>query len=346
MLQNITTFLAICLYLHIEIKIIEMSTLRNLFLLIIISSIIFSCNNNESSQKEDKQKLIVFHAGSLSVPFKEIAKEFEKENPNVKILLEPDGSRKCARKISDLHKDCDVIASADYTVIDKLLIPEHASWNIKFASNEMTIVFNETSRYANEINKNNWYNILLKNDVAYGRSDPNSDPCGYRAVLTCKLAEQFYKKDGLANKILTKDNNYIRPKETDLLSLLESKTIDYIFLYRSVAQQHNLKYLILPDSINLKMPELNDFYAKATTEISGKKPSEKIIKKGAPMVYGITIPKNAPNYNLAIKFVNFILSKEKGMKIMEKNGQPSMVASKSETYNKIPDALNKFAKQN
>ena len=29
--------------------------------------------------------------------------------------------------------------------------------------------------------------------------------------------------------------------------LLETHTIDYIFLYRSVAQQHDLKYLLLPD---------------------------------------------------------------------------------------------------
>jgi len=154
--------------------------------------LISSCKQKDSdSNHSPEQKLIIFHAGSLSVPFKKIAKKFEKENPNVKILLEADGSRKCARKITDLQKECDVMASADYTVINKLLIPEYADWNIKFASNEMTIVFNENSRYSTEINANNWCEILLKEDVAFGRSDPNSDPCGYRAVLTSKLAEQF-----------------------------------------------------------------------------------------------------------------------------------------------------------
>jgi len=82
------------------------------------------------------------------------------------------------------------------------------------------------------------------------------------------------------------------------LALLESNTIDYIFLYRSVAQQHGLKHLILPDSINLKLPELKDYYLTVSTEISGKKPGETIKKTGAPMVYGITIPKNAPNPEL------------------------------------------------
>ncbi len=321
--------------------------MRNFKFIVSILSLVllFSCNETNNEKNEKKQELIIFHAGSLSVPFKEIAKEFEKENPNVKILLEADGSRKCARKITDLNKKCDIMASADYTVIDNLLIPEFSDWNIKFASNEMTIVYHEASKHSKEISTDNWYEILLKDDVAFGRSDPNSDPCGYRAVLTCKLAEDYYNKKELADKLLAKNNNYIRPKETDLLALLESNTIDYIFLYRSVAKQHGLKFQLLKDSINLKLPKYKEYYATVKTEITGKKPGEMITKKGAPMVYGITIPKNAPNHDLAVKFVKYILSKDKGMKIMEANGQPSLVPSKSETYSKIPNELKEFAIQ-
>ncbi len=316
------------------------------FLFLAVTLSLASCKQTDSdSDQTQEQKLIVFHAGSLSVPFKLISKEFEKENPGVKVLLEADGSRKCARKISDLNKACDIMASADYTVIDQLLIPDFADWNIKFASNEMTIVYHEGSKYSTEINEANWTKILLKEDVAFGRSEPNSDPCGYRAVLTSKLAETFYSKEGISNKILAKDINYIRPKETDLLALLESNTIDYIFLYRSVAQQHGLKYLILPDSINLKLAELKDYYSNVSTDISGKKPGEMITKTGAPMVYGITIPKNAPNPKLAEKFVQFVLEKEKGMKIMEEMGQASLIPAKSESFDNIPETLQKYAKE-
>lgn len=319
----------------------RMNIFSKISILVLISVFVLSCGQNNV-----KQELTVFHAGSLSVPFKKIAREFEKENPNVKVLLEADGSRKCARKITDLNKKCDVMASADYTVINNLLIPKHAKWNIKFASNEMTIVYHNASKYANKINADNWHEILLKDDVSYGRSEPNSDPCGYRAVLTCKLAEKFYKKDGFAKEILAKNKNFIRPKETDLLSLLETNTIDYIFLYRSVAQQHGLKYVLLPDSINLKLSNLENYYSTAETKISGKKPGEFITKKGAPMVYGMTIPTNAANHKLAEKFVEFILEKDKGMKIIEDNGQASMVPSFSKTYNRIPNALKIFAKTN
>ncbi|MDA3779863.1 MAG: tungstate ABC transporter substrate-binding protein WtpA [Bacteroidales bacterium] len=315
--------------------------------IVIILLFSYSCNNKstDNTNSEVNGDLIIFHAGSLSVPFKQITKEFNKEYPDVNVMIESAGSRKCARKITDLNKECDIMASADYKVIENLLIPDFADWNIKFASNEMAIVYNEKSRYKDEINKDNWFDILLKEDVAYGRSDPNADPCGYRAVLVNKLAEKYYKKEGLSSKILEKDNNYIRPKETDLLALLESNTIDYIFLYRSVAQQHGLKYIVLPDNINLKKTELADFYSTVTVDISGKKPGEKITKKGEAMVYGITVLKNAKNKKAAKAFIEFFLNEKKGMKIMESNGQPSVIPAKSKYYNNIPEYLKKYAKQ-
>jgi len=307
-----------------------------LFLIIFVSC-------NISDKDNNSEDIMIFHAGSLSVPFKEIAEEFEKENPGVNVVLEAAGSRTCARKITDLNRECDVMASADYKVIDNLLIPEYADWNIKFASNEMVIVYHNKSRINAKINKDNWYEILMNENVAFGRSDPNSDPCGYRAVLVSKLAEKYYKQTGLAEKLLQKDVNYIRPKEVDLIGLLETNVIDYIFLYRSVAEQHGLKYIILPDSINLNNPKLAGLYATVTVDITGKKPGEIITKKGEPIVYGVTIPKNAPNKEIAIKFVGFLLTCEKGMAIMEKNGQQSLVPSPAKTYNNIPKELNQYA---
>ena len=287
--------------------------------------------------------VMVFHAGSLSVPLAQIAEAFTKEHPGVRILREAAGSRDCARKISELNRPCDVMASADYAVIDTLLVPKFADWNIKFAGNEMAIVFSERSRHAAEITKDNWYTTLLREDVAFGRADPNSDPCGYRAVLAMKLAEDYYKQPGLADKLLKKDQRYIRPKETDLLALLEAGAIDYIFLYRSVAAQHGLKSVALPDEVNLKKAELAGAYAKATAEVSGEKPGMTMTVRGEPMVYGVTIPKNAPNPKAALAFVAFLLDKNKGMAIMEKNGQPSVIPAATSTYDTIPESLKAFA---
>ncbi|MFC1743282.1 extracellular solute-binding protein [Candidatus Riflebacteria bacterium] len=297
----------------------------------------------KSSTTKLKGDLIIFHAGSLAVPFRDISREFKRLHPEVRVFLESAGSRTCARKISDLNRNCDVMASADYTVINELLIPKYSSWNIKFVSNEMSIAFHKFSRRWKDMNKNTWYRILLDENVVFGRADPNTDPCGYRSVLTIKLAEMFYGQNGLAGKFLEKDRRFIRPKEVDLLALLESQTIDYLFIYRSVARQHGLNFISLPDETNLKTPQKKHIYARAEVRISGKKPGSFITKKGEPMVYGITIPNNSQNPEVALEFVRFVLEEGMGMKIMMQNGQPSVIPSPTKTFEKIPPVLQRFA---
>ncbi len=306
--------------------------------------ILSSCS--DKGKQESKNTLVVFHAGSLSLPVKEMIKGFEKENPSVNIANVADGSVMCARKIADLHKPCDVFLSADYKVIDQVLIPKYASWCIKFASNQMAIVYTDKSKYASEINSDNWYKILERPDVVCGRSNPNDDPCGYRALLALKLASIFYKDKNLYDSIVNNKKSesvLMRPMEVDLISLLQAGQIDYIFLYRSVAIQHGLKFVQLPPQVNLGDPKLEKYYSQVSVDIAGKTPGSFIEQKGAPMIYGLTIPKDSPNPELAQKFVEYILSKDGGSKIMEDNGQPSVVPSQTATYKELPEALKKYA---
>jgi molybdate/tungstate transport system substrate-binding protein len=209
----------------------------------------------------------------------------------------------------------------------------------------MCIVYTGKSRFNHQINANNWYDILQKKEVAFGRADPNSDPCGYRSVMTMQLAEKFYKKPGLANRLMAKDQNYMRPKEVDLVALLESQSVDYIFLYKSVAIQHGLKYLVLPAEINLKDPKFTDLYNTAAVAINGKEPGKKVMMKGEPMIYGVTIVNAAPNKPVALAFLKFMLSKDQGIKILEKDGQPSVIPQKNINFDKIPAPLQHFVTQ-
>ena len=288
----------------------------------LISIIIILFSNCQSTKKENK--IIIFHAGSLSVPFKQIAKAFEYKYPGVKVELESAGSRTCARKISDLNKPCDIMVSADYRVIDNLLIPDFASWNYKFASNEIVIAYNENSLYNDKINSINWIDILSSPDVNYGRSNPDSDPCGYRTIIVVKLAEKYYGKPDIADDILYKNRGFIRPKAVDLLALLETQVIDYFFTYRSVAEQHGISYIELPDSINLENKQLSGYYKTASVKVSGKKPGDFIVHEGEPIIYGITQINSAPNSELAKKFLHFFFIDSVGISIMEENGQASI----------------------
>ncbi|NTV18461.1 MAG: solute-binding protein, partial [Bacteroidales bacterium] len=111
-------------------------------LVLTVSLLAVSCRvgNKNKTDAGLSGDLIIFHAGSLSMPFKAIADTFMRIHPNVKVLAEASGSIDAARKITELGRDCDIMASADYSVIDNLLVPEYADKNIKFASNEMAIV--------------------------------------------------------------------------------------------------------------------------------------------------------------------------------------------------------------
>lgn len=281
-----------------------------------------------------KEKIVIFHAGSLSVPFAHIEEAFEAKYPQYDIQREASGSRAAARKITDIKKPADVMASADYKVIDNLMIPSHAKFNAQFATNEMAIAYTDKAKHADEITRDNWTEIFLKDGVKVGHSDPNMDPCGYRSMLVTKLAEKYYQSPGLFDTLFgygdsyqngeeNKDKVVVRPKETDLLGLIEAGMYDYLYIYKSVAEQHHLRYLELPEEVSLKSAQFAEQYATVSFQINGKKPGEWITKKGGPMVYGITVAENdmSPvNKEGAVLFVNYVLSEE-GQQIMEKNGQ-------------------------
>ena len=282
---------------------------------------------------EEAGELMVIHAGSLAVPFKDLSELFMQVYPNVEVMAEAHGSRDCARQVMDLDKNYDVMGSADYSVIDTLLIPDHADFNVRFATNEMAIAYTERSKFADEITGENWHEVLLRDDVAFGRADPNRDPCGYRSVMVFQLAERYFGAAGLAQQLEEKDGQkYIRPKETDLLALLEAGEIDYLFIYRSVCQQHGLPMLPLPDEVNLKAAELAELYA------TGAEPGTFVTKQGSPMVYGVTIPNDAENRELAEAYLALLLSPA-GQAIMERNGQPAIVPAVSGQYDAVPDQL-------
>ena len=113
-----------------------------------------------SAFAQPKGTVVMFHAGSLTMPFAAMEKEFEARYPGVDLQREASGSQAAARKITDLKKPCDIMASADFKVIDKLLVPKYADWNIRFATNQLVLCYTDKSRFADKINAKNWYEIL------------------------------------------------------------------------------------------------------------------------------------------------------------------------------------------
>ena len=315
--------------------------------------------------------LIALHAGSLSVPFDKLADEFEEQNPGVTMVTEAAGSRTTIRKVTELGKPCDIIGSADYLAIEELMFPEFADWYISFATNEMVIAHRDDAPFADDIKsgERTWYDVLVNEDVTYGHSDPDVDPCGYRSLMVCQLAQRYYY-DEASEFGLTPDANaanlydalipipesgtemdrgraggdwgeIVKPKETDLLYLLGSGDLDYAFEYRSVATQHGLDFVELPDRIDLSSLDYEEFYATAEVEVTGREPGTTTTLTGAPIVYGVTIPKNAPHPERAIDFLELMLGLQ-GQAIIESCGQSPIVPAIASDRDKIPQGLRGF----
>ena len=298
-----------------------MKVLRFL-LLVWVAGVVAGLPSCRSRQKAGNSQILnIIHAGSLAVPMKNLADAFRLENPGIEIRMEPAGSIQCIRKITELGQTCDVLAVADFSLIDDLMFPEYADWNIRFATNELCLAYTEKSRGNRQIDDSNWFTFLLNPDISYGRSDPDSDPCGYRTLMALQLADKCYPGGIGWKRILAKDQQYIRSKETDLNALLESRSIDYIFTYRSVAVQHNFLYIRFSDSVNLSDPDLDDWYSSVSVDIPGSEPGRRVVKYGASMYYGITLPKRSQNPALAKRFIQFVLDPGKGGKIIRAAGQ-------------------------
>ena len=297
-----------------------------------------------SAQAKVEGKLVIFHAGSLSVPFAAMEKAFEAKYPGVDVQREAGGSTKMARLIAEVGKPADIMASADYAVIDKVLIPKKkASWNIRFATNQLVLCYTDQSRFAAEVSADNWTDILLKKDVVWGHSDPNLDPCGYRSLMVMQLAEGAYGKAGLYDALVAKrKQEWVRPKSVELVSLLKTGNMDYAWEYRSVAVQHGLKFISMPAEINLGDYRHDAGYAKAKVEVSGNKPGAKMTLKGKSITYGITMTDDAANPEAAVAFMAYLFAPDGGAKILKEQGQPPFVPARvpdAAMQAKLPEAL-------
>jgi molybdate/tungstate transport system substrate-binding protein len=101
--------------------------------------------------------------------------------------------------------------------------------------------------------------------------------------------------------------------------------MDYAWEYLSVAVQHGLKYVILPDDINLGNYQYDDFYSQAVVKVTGKQPGTFMELKGGSCTYGITLIKDAPNSEAAVAFLEYMLSPDGGLKILKEMGQPPFI---------------------
>ena len=180
----------------------------------------------------------------------------------------------------------------------------------------MVMAHTSQARHADSITPANWWRIELRPGVETGHSDPDRDPAGYRSLLVMQLAEHYYRQPGLAARLRRAvPARNVRPKEIDLVALLQTGELDYAFEYESVARGASLDFVAFPDSVSLGNVRDSSFYALASVRIVGGRPGDSITMRGEPIVYALSIPRRAAHPRLAEQFVMFLMS-EDGRRIL------------------------------
>jgi molybdate/tungstate transport system substrate-binding protein len=328
--------------------------------------------------KAEATRLSVFIAGSLVVPFKEMERVYEEQHPGVDVQIEAHGSIQVIRHVTEIHDQIDVVVPADYALIPILMYsstdPEtglpYADWTIQWAGNHLVLAYTPESRYADEINPQNWFEIIARPDVIFGLSDPRFDAAGYRTLMIGQLAETVYDDPTIFEKIflgrfsqpiltqkdsgrqiihvpevleITGTSNIVmRGGSVALLALLESRDIDYTFQYESVALQHGLSFVELPPELNLGDPAYAADYASVQVQLDFKRfSSVNSVFDGEAIGYGLTIPSSAPNPVGAQSFVEFLLG-PLGSAIMEGSSYPVLETPLVDHYQSLPENLKAY----
>ena len=289
------------------------------------------------------EPLTIFHADSLTAYVDGLGKEFEKSHPEVTVRHEGTGSLDAIRRVTDLHLPCDILITADYRLLLERR-PALESWVLVFAGNAMAILYTGQSRLATTINANNWYDAILSKDVRYSHSNAERDPAGYWTLISWQLAERHYRMPGLLAKLNAGlPPSLIRPKSTDLISLLESGELDYYFGYASdVRLGKQLQALALPAEINLSDFSRADEYRTASVEV-GSGDKRKTIT-GAPIAYGLTMTTNPVNRAAAIDFIKMICG-ESGRRAAAASGLVVYESALSfDPEKRLPEELRPLAK--
>jgi len=327
-------------------------------------------------ERQSTHTLKVLCAASLLFPLGKVEEAFERVHPDIDVEIEGHGSIQVIRQVTELGQEADLLMVADYSLIPLMMYnfseagsnQNFTDWYIRFASNKIVLAYTNSSKHESEINATNWFSILMKPDVVFGFPNPLIDALGYRALMAMQLAETYYKNDSIFYNLVTKNfdppissipsgDNYtifvpeeqepkrnviLRASSVQLIPLLETGSIDYCFLYMSNAKQYGLRYVEFPDEFNLGNSTFEQFYEHVTVRFELQRfATVGLDRQGKTIYYGLTIPNNAVQKDLAVEFVEFLLGEE-GRSIFESAWQPVFFPSYTDNIQRVPPDLHNF----
>jgi len=232
--------------------------------------------------------IMVFAAASLARPLQALATAYH-DGTGVDVRREIGGSLEHARKITDFGRIPDVLILAEDEVIAALM-PAHLDWYVRFATTQLVVAYTDRSRYADSLDAGNWYRILARDGVRIGRGDSALAPVGRHALAVLRRADAYYNQTGVTRALMANaPARHVRPNAAELAVLLETGEVDYVLEYEAVARQHGFRVLPLP------------------------------LDLAVPVLYGVTVPRDAPRAAAGRAFVEFLLSVD-GRRLLRADG--------------------------
>lgn len=261
--------------------------------------------------------LLVYNAASITRPIRAVLDSFALRT-GISYAQESASSLELVRRLTELQSTPDVLALADPDLFPSLLEPEFTSWHALFGRNRMVLAYTPRSRGATDIDADNWWKVLARPGVQVGRSDPNTDPSGYRTLLVWQLAARHYGIPDMERRMLhAAPARNVRPREADQVALLQAGELDYIWTYESLAALMSLSYVTLPSDVDLGTAADSTLYATAVTRVLGKRAGDTLTVRGRPILFGVTVPRGARHAEAAERFVAYLLSSE-GRRILRR----------------------------
>ena len=289
-----------------------------------------------------KAKLVVLHCDELAALFRAAEPVFERANPTIDIRAESAAAGPTLRKLTGMGKDCDLIAVSSPDLLRRMLYPKTVRWVAAFATDEIVLAAADRSRYASEIDGDNWYRILLRNDVSFARVDERLDPAGIATSIVWQLADGHYgpwQGKAISGQLRAAcKGNSIRPDANTLMTLLQTPSgPDYVFVPRSMAARQRQRLIELPKEINLGHVEMAARYGKAVVELNNGSGTTRRVP-GRPFLYAIAVPAGARNAEAAVRFARFLLDNS-GRDMMMKSGLRPVVPARIGPDDTVPDRL-------
>lgn len=262
--------------------------------------------------------MTIFHAGSLASPFGAAEPKFEDEY-GVSVNREAKGSVASTKKITEQGRGADVLGVSDFRLIRDRMVPDYGSWYAIFATNAMSLQYRADSPGADEIGPDNWWEIISRDGVKVGHSDPAVDPGGYRAVMAMQLGTETLDGERLYDEAtfekIRANMTVPTSTETKLEGQLKAGKLDYALYYRSIASQSGLPYVDLQPHVDLSKvaSKYAEHYARAKVETKSG------TFTGAPIAYGLTVPNVAEAPVRGAQWVEYMIT-EPGQRILKDEG--------------------------